>query len=173
MDCYVGEIRMWTCPRIPDGWHLCDGSILDVATYEVLFALIGTTYGGNGISNFGLPNLQGRLVVGEGTGMGLTPRMLGATGGSEKVVVTVAQTPNHTHTISATTTVGTTNTPLNNVWANAGTTLKPYSSDATTLTTMNAAALSTTGSNEPHNNVMPSLGMNFIIALQGTFPSPD
>ncbi|BBB90377.1 MAG TPA: tail fiber protein [Methylomusa anaerophila] len=173
---YLGEIRMWAGPRIPAGWRLCDGSLLDVATYQALYTLIGTTYGSTSANNFALPDLRGRLAVGQGQGPGLTPHNLGAAGGRENVVLTTAQIPGHTHTIYATSTAGTANIPgPAAVWAHCETP-KPYSTVTAAAppdAAMSVAALTSDGGNQPHNNVMPSLVINFIIAVQGgLYPTP-
>lgn len=166
MAYYLGEIRMWTGSRIPTGWRLCDGSLLNVTENEELFSLIGTIYGGDGVNTFALPDLRGRVAIGQGQGRGLTKRVLGATGGREDVALTAEHIPSHTHAISATSAVGTASSPANYVWANGGT-LKPYSSATPPDVAMSKAALATSGGNQPHNNVMPSLAINFIIAVQG------
>lgn len=166
---YVGEIRMWTGVRIPTNWHVCDGTLLPVSDYQTLFSLLGVTYGGNGVSNFGLPDLRGRVVLGQGAGPGLTPRVLATSGGVETVALTATQIPAHTHAINATTVVGTTNIPTNNVWANTGSALLKQYSTAAPDSDM-GPALSTAGRGLPHNNMMPSMAINFIIALNGIFP---
>lgn len=175
MDCFIGEIRMWTCARVPQDWHLCDGSLLKVSDYQALYSLIGTTYGGDGINTFGLPDLRGRVPIGQGQGNGLTTRVLGQKGGGESVAISIAQMPGHTHTVAAAATVGTTNVPDSTVvWANTGTGPKAYSADTSaSLAAMGTEALSQVGGSQAHNNVMPSLVVNFIIALQGTYPTRD
>lgn len=173
MDWYVGEIRMFAGVKVPQDWHLCDGSLLSISEYDVLFSLLGTTYGGNGSTTFGLPDLRGRLALGQGTGTGLTPRVLGTSGGSETVTLDTTQIPAHSHTIKATTATGSTGDPTNTVWANTGaTTLKQYSTAAPD-TDMGKDALSTVGSGLAHDNMMPSLAINFIISLNGIYPQQD
>lgn len=175
-DFYVGEIRMFAGQRAPQGWHFCDGTLLNVSDYEVLFSLLGTTYGGDGKNTFGLPDLRGRLPIGQGQGPGLSARALGQYGGSEQVAVTNRETPVHTHTLANVATAGTTNIPTGNVWASGGT-LKSYSPVSATTpidANMSAAILSSSvGGNQPHNNMMPSLAINFIISLNGVYPSQN
>ncbi len=171
---YLGEIRMWAGIRIPDGWHVCDGTALPIAGNDALYALLGTTYGGDGITNFALPDLRGRVAVGQGAGPNLTPRAIASSGGSETVTLSGSQIPAHTHVIKASTANGTTNDPTNTVWANTGSTaIKQFSTTVTDSTygAMNAAALSNNTGGQPHNNLMPSLAINFIIALIGIFPT--
>ena len=173
-DWYVGEIRMFTRAAVPIGWHLCDGALLPITENEVLYALLGTTYGGDGVRNFGIPDLRGRVVVGQGSGVGLTPRPLASTGGSEGVTLNMTNMPPHSHIVNAAATTGTSGNPTNKMWASTGEqTFKQYSSDAPD-TTMGTQALGPasigSGNPWPHDNVMPSLPISFIIALNGLFP---
>lgn len=169
---YVGEIRMFTRAVVPVGWHLCDGSLLPISEYEALYTLLGTNYGGNGVDNFALPDLRGRVALGQGAGPNLTARTLASTGGTETATVNLSQIPAHTHAIKGTSATGITGNPSGNMWANTGiTTLKQYSTDVPD-TDMSASALNSSGSgsNVAHNNMMPSLTINFIIALNGLYP---
>ena len=95
---YIGEIRLFSFPRIPTGWFACDGSLKPIAEYEVLYALLGTTFGGNGINTFGVPDLRGRVPVDMGRGTGLTPRIIGESSGSENVTLLTLNLPSHSHT---------------------------------------------------------------------------
>ena len=108
---FVGEIRIFAGNYAPVDWYLCEGQLLDIASNQVLYALLGTVYGGNGVTTFGLPDLRGKLPIGQGTGTGLTPRILGQTPGSAQVTLNQGQLPEHNHVINAVTTTATTATP--------------------------------------------------------------
>jgi microcystin-dependent protein len=168
---YIGEIRMAGFRFAPAGWALCDGSLQPISGNEALFQLIGTTYGGDGQSTFALPNLQSRVPIHMGTGPGLTARVLGETGGSETVTVTTAQLPAHKHTAQAQLAAGNQQGPGGNVWATS--TLNLYGTTAAPDATMNAACLGATGGNQPHENMLPFVCVNFIISLFGIFPSQN
>ncbi|MEG1117467.1 MAG: tail fiber protein, partial [Janthinobacterium sp.] len=111
---YVGEIRLFSFPRIPTGWFACDGSLKPISEYEVLYILLGTTYGGDGVNTFGVPDLRGQVPLHQGTGPGLTPRVMGQKGGSETVTLLQTQLPAHTHVVSALSSLATVNTPAAN-----------------------------------------------------------
>jgi microcystin-dependent protein len=171
---YVGEIRLFSFPRIPTGWFACDGSLQPISEYQVLYTLLGTTYGGDGMNTFGLPDLRGQLPLHQGNGQGLTPRVLGESGGSETVTLISGQLPQHTHVASATTNAANVNTP--------GPTLAPgkltgtdtmYATDITDANsfTMAANAVTQQGGNQPHDNTMPTLTVSYCIAYAGIFPS--
>lgn len=173
MDAYLGEIRLFAGVRCPQDWHFCDGALLDIQTYQVLFALLGTRYGGNGISNFALPDLRGRVPVHQGTGPGLSMRGMGQTGGGTTASVALAQLPMHTHTYQVANTAPTTNVPENAATANySNTNVLGYldESKAGTKVNFDPNMLTTTGSGQAHDNTMPSMAMNFIICLVGQFP---
>ncbi|MEX0739345.1 MAG: tail fiber protein [Pseudohongiella sp.] len=163
-DSYVGEIRMFGGDFAPVGWHVCDGRLLPVSDYDALFALIGTAYGGDGQRTFGLPDLRGRVPVQMSNSM-----QLGATGGVETVTLIAQQLPAHTHVVNASTAAGSSNSPTNHVWASSDA-IAPYQSAAPTVT-MSPDAVAVTGGNQSHENVMPSLVVNFIICLYGNFPT--
>ena len=172
MDPFVAEIRIFPFNFAPRGWAWCNGQLLPISQNTALFSLLGTTYGGNGQSNFALPNLQGSAAMFSGQGPGLSLRSLGETGGSQTVTLTVTAMPSHTHTINAKTGGGTAN-PTNMVWgtSNAGKSAANfYAPAAPSPVNMNAVALANTGGNQPHNNMMPYLTLNFNIALQGVYP---
>ncbi|MBT9097285.1 phage tail protein [Methylovulum psychrotolerans] len=171
---FVGEIRMVGFNYAPRGWALCDGHTLPVAQYQALFALLGVTYGGDGRTTFGLPDLRGRVPVNQGTGPGLSTYVMGQKAGSETVTLTSAQIPNHTHSLNVSSSQGTLATPVNNFLAvpvdNNGTAnMQDFAPTANA--TMNAAAIGATGGNQAHTNIQPYLCVNFIIALNGIFPS--
>lgn len=167
---YVGEIRMFSGNFAPRGWALCDGSLLPISQYTALYALIDTTYGGDGRTNFALPDLRGRLAVHKGTNPQTgTNFSLGQSAGTEQVTLTVNQLPVHTHTaLAQAPTAGTAQSPAGAVWAESA--LGPYGAGPGTQA-MNAAAVSAAGGGQPHENRMPYLTTTFIIALVGIFPT--
>lgn len=162
---YVGEIRMFAGNFAPAGWMLCEGQLLPISENETLFQLIGTTYGGDGESTFGLPDLRGRLPVHQGNGF-----ILAETGGVEEVTLTVGQIPNHGHPLLASTNVSTVTDPGGNVSAQTGT-YDGYQTTGGTLA-MAPQSISAVGGSQPHSNFQPYLCLNFIISLFGIFPSP-
>ena len=170
---FIAEIRIFAGNFAPRSWAFCDGQLLPIAQNTALFSLIGTTYGGDGRTTTGLPNLQGRAPMHPGRGPGLTARRLGERVGVEDVTLTEAQMPQHKHTLQAGGGVGivgggNNNDPLNNY------TSKPATGNAYasgTETPMSAAAVGNTGGGQAHNNMQPYLALNFIIALQGLYPS--
>lgn len=171
-DQYVGEIRMFAGNFAPTGWALCNGQILPITQNTALFSLVGTYYGGDGKSTFGLPNLQGSMPLGQGQGTGLTARNMGDTGGSPTVTLLQSQIPSHSHTPQAAT-AGGTDSPTNNVWGESKlgkTPLNLYAASSSSNVQMNALALGFTGGNQPHNNMPPYTALSFIIALTGVFP---
>lgn len=171
MDPYVGEIRLFAGDYAPYGWALCNGQTLLIQQNSVLFSIIGAQYGGDGKTTFALPNLQGNAAIGQGTGPGLTPRPFASSVGSSTVTLLENEIPAHTHIPNGTAiTAGGVSDPSNNIWASetASFPFKPYSS--TPNTPMNAAALSSVGGSQQHNNMQPYLALNFIIALEGVYP---
>ena len=180
-DAFIGEIRTFAGPGIggepPQGWMFCYGQELNISQYEPLFALIGTTFGGNGVSTFNLPDLRGRTPIGQGSAPSLTPRVLGQTGGTTTTALTTGQMPAHTHNVMAGTGTATTDTPGQTVLiANSGTNTTLYtkvdSSDPKQVACVfdpNAVSNSS-GTSQSHGNVMPSLGVNYIICFNGLFP---
>ena len=164
---YIGEIRMFGGSFAPYGWALCNGQLLSIQQNGALFNLIGTTYGGDGVNTFALPNLQSRVPVHAGNDGGGNNYVLGQVAGTETVTLTAAQNPLHNHTVTAQNNA-TATSPQNGVYAGGQTSIyrpSPASS-------MNAAMVQNTGG-QPHNNVMPFQVLNFIIALQGTYPSQN
>lgn len=175
-DPFVGEIRMFAGNFVPLNWAFCDGRVLSIAENDALFSLIGTTYGGDGQTTFALPDLRGRLPVGQGVGPGMTPRTMGDQFGTETVTLTQQQIASHSHQLVVTTAAATSDSPEGNVFADtSGDTLgdKPYvpTPDNPDLKSMSAKTVTVTGGNQPHNNIMPSVGMNYIICLYGVYPS--
>jgi microcystin-dependent protein len=167
---YVGEIRMFAGNFAPNGWMFCEGQTLPIAENEVLFQLIGTTYGGDGEETFNLPNLASRVPIHMGTGPDGTTYQLGEMAGTEQETLSVQQIPNHTHPFTAAQTVGTQNSPSGNVLAESPGGIQPYIEDSPSVT-MNAASVTPAGGSQPHENTQPFLCINFIISLFGVFPS--
>ena len=170
VETFLGEIRMFAGNFAPTGWAFCQGQLLPIAQNQALFSLLGTTYGGDGMTSFALPDLRGRAPVGFGQGPGLSNRVIGEQFGSELVTLNINQMPSHNHTVNAVTTEGNQNLPTNSLPANTKTLDKEYS-DANANTTMKATMVNPTGGSQPFGVSQPSLGVNFIIALQGIYPS--
>jgi len=169
---FVAEIRIFGFNFAPTGWAMCDGQILPISQNTALFSLLGTTYGGDGKSNFALPNLQGTAPLQQGQGPGLSLRDLGESGGEQTATLLTTEIPSHSHTALANTVGAQVATPGGNTWAppGAGRGLTIYDSGAGSAPQMNLQALADTGGNLPHNNMPPYLTLNFCIALQGIFP---
>jgi microcystin-dependent protein len=165
---FVGEIRMFGGNFAPAGWAFCNGQLLDISQNSTLFNLIGTTYGGDGTTTFALPDLQGRLPVHQGTGAGLSNRVIGEKSGVETVTLITTQIPSHAHTALGQSATGNQPSPAGNVWAASS--LNQFSSSAANVA-MNAASIGNSGGSQPHSNFMPYLCINFIISLFGIFPS--
>lgn|SRR5262249_44831085 len=169
---FIGEIRMFGGNFPPEGWALCDGRLLLIRDYQPLFSLIGTTYGSDGLNTFALPDLRGCIPLHQGQGQGLSNRTIGQTGGEEAVVLTESQMPVHSHPVFCFKGDGNQSTPNNTVWAkNAA--LSPYSKSMADLRSMETGAFGAAGGSEAHENRMPYLAINFIIALTGVFPPRD
>lgn len=173
---FIGEIRMFGFNFNPRGYAFCNGATLFISQNTALFSILGTTYGGNGTTTFGLPNLQGRAVVGAGQGPGLTPRSLGETGGQATVALNSTQIPQHTHGLNAATLTPQNpaqNVPTPTVQAQLGLSAPNniYIDPVTPNTSLIASSISPTGGNLPHENRQPNLAINFCIATQGIFPS--
>lgn len=166
---FVGEIRMFAGNFAPRGWAFCDGQLLAVSNNDALFSLLGTIYGGDGRTTFGLPDLRGRIPVHAGSGPGLSDRRLGAKSGSESVTVTAAQLASHTHALQASSAAATTPNPATNVLSETVTD-RVYRDDATDVD-MASSAISSIGGSRDHTNLMPFICINFIIALVGIYPS--
>ena len=163
---YVGEIRMFAGNFAPAGWMFCEGQLLPISEYEVLFNLIGTTYGGDGQTTFALPDLRGRLPVHAGNGV-----IQAETGGSESVSLTVQQLPAHGHPPSASSANATTANAGGNVLAGTPT-YTPYIV-ANPNTAMAPSSVASVGGSQPHNNFQPYLCVSFIVSLFGIFPTPN
>lgn len=170
MDPFLGQIILFGGNFAPRGWALCDGQLLSIAAHDSLFSLLGTTYGGDGRTTFGLPDLRGRTPVHPGQGLGLSPRRLGSRFGQEQVTLTEGQMPAHSHEVFCEAGQGTAGTPAGNFLGGdrAGAD-DLYAGQG--ISVMNLGMIKSTGGHGPHNNMQPSLGINYIIATMGTFPS--
>ena len=173
---YLGEIRMFAGNFAPFGWALCQGQLLAISQNTALFSLLGTYYGGNGTTNFALPDLRSRIPLGQGTGTDGNTYVIGEMSGEEQVGVTSGNLPSHGHPLNARTVVGTTNSPSNAAFAEpteGGRAVVDYY--ATVGTVVSTAPVTDTGGGTTstiyHDNISPSLAMNYIIALQGVYPS--
>ncbi len=170
-ESYVGEIRPFAGNFAPVGWALCDGSLLQISQYTVLFQLVGTTYGGNGQTTFALPDLRGRAVIHQGTGTGLSPYVMGQPVGAETVTLAAAQMASHTHSFAGTTGAGNTPTPSPSaVLASAPSGFPIYDGSATPVA-LSPQAVTSAGGSQPHNNRQPYLAITYIISLYGIYPS--
>ena len=177
MDPFIGTILLFAFNRAPSGWQLCDGTLLQIAEYSTLFNLIGTTYGGNGTTNFAVPDLRGRAPVHMGQGHGLSNYLIGQSGGVETVTLLLNQYPSHDHSLTAnptnTTATGTPGTSVSFGVAFPSDTAQPYAAGTTVTPYLMApqALAPSIGGNLPHENMMPSLVMNFCIATAGLYPT--
>ena len=172
---YIGEIRLFAGNFPPAGWMFCHGQVLSVSEYEPLFQLVGTTYGGNGEETFQLPDLRGRVPLHQGTlATSGTAYQLGESGGVEEVRLTVNQIPGHTHPLSAIGGLPGTQASPSGALPAMSLSVVPYVGDAVTATAegrMAAGAVDAVGGSQPHENMQPYLGLNFILSLFGEFPT--
>jgi len=167
-DPFVGEIRIFAGNFAPTGWALCNGQILPISQNTALFTILGAAYGGDGRSTFALPDLQGRVPVHVGQGLGLTARLRGQKVGAEAHGLIVSEFPVHTHALGASSVNGTSDQVAGAVMARSAAAIPQYA--ASSNTALASDAVSTSGGSQPHNNMQPYLALNFIIALQGVFP---
>jgi microcystin-dependent protein len=170
-DSFIGEIRIFAGNFAPRSWALCDGQLLAVSQNNALFSLLGTTYGGDGRTTFGLPDLRGRIPIHYGSGPGLTPRSIGSRFGTETETLTANQIPPHTHNIKCTNGVG--NKKDGGTHIAAGNLARVYAeppTDTNDFSNLNSGTILNTGG-QAHDNLMPSLCVNFIICLSGIYPS--
>jgi microcystin-dependent protein len=170
---FVGEMRIVGFNFAPLGWALCNGQLMSISQNTALFSILGTSFGGDGRSTFGLPNMQGSAPMSTGNGSGLTPRVLGENGGTFAVSLLQTNLPSHNHSAACLGAGGTTGSPAGAVWADdgSGRGIPLYATTAGTSPAMTSAALKITGGSATHNNLPPFLGLYFIIALQGIYPS--
>ncbi len=174
MDEVLGEIRMFAGTYAPPNWALCAGQSLSISGNEDLFALLGTMYGGDGASCFKLPDMRGRIPMGDGTGPGLTTRQQGAMPGTETVTLATNEIPSHTHYFMVSTDVATYSTPIAGNHVGNTDTAYLYQDYASTMASkmraVKSSCLSNAGQNYSHNNIMPCLCVNFIICTRGIYP---
>lgn len=169
-DPFVAEIRIFPFNFAPKGWAWCDGQLLPLSQNTALFSLLGTTYGGNGMSNFALPDLQGRAPMHPGQGLGLSLHDLGETGGSETVSLLESEIPSHSHGANGAVNPALVRSPSPSVAVARSRGTSAYTNTVTNLVTMAPEALAPAGGDQPHNNMQPYLTFYFCIALQGVFP---
>jgi microcystin-dependent protein len=170
-DPFVAEIRIFACNFPPYGWAFCDGQILPISQNTALFSLLGTFYGGDGKSTFGLPNLQGAAPIHQGQGPGLTQRDIGEIGGVTRVTLLQSEIPVHSHTLTGTTDPVSLSSPFPENAVPATADRAAYQTSPAPLTALAPQALASAGGSQPHNNLQPYLTLNFCIALQGIYPS--
>jgi|SRR5712664_988522 len=169
-DPFVAEIRIFPFYFAPKGWASCNGQILPISQNTALFSLLGTTYGGDGKSNFALPNMQGNAPMHPGQGPGLSLHDLGETGGSETVTLLQSEIPAHSHNVTASLVDATARSP-GGQWVASGVGINMYApASGAPLVQLNPSAVTPAGGDQPHNNMMPYLTLNFCIALQGVYP---
>ncbi|MFD2942383.1 phage tail protein [Flavobacterium notoginsengisoli] len=178
MEGYLGEVRMFGGNFAPQGWMFCQGQSLGLNDYQALYVLLGTTFGGDGINNFNIPDLQGRIPLGTGTGPGLQNIVLGQIGGTESVTMSVNQMPGHTHVATAgSISIPTYNAPGNsasptgNVLAGSDTAYTAEATDGTLKPVTSTVTIGGTGGSQPFNIIQPTLTTNYIICVMGIFPS--
>lgn len=162
---FLGQLMLVPYNFAPKGWAFCAGQVMSIAQNSALFSLLGTTYGGDGITTFALPDLRGRVPLSSGQGPGLSPYQLGQTGGSESVTLLITEIPAHNHLVACYNGDAETSSPVNSLLANSTT----YASTADA--TMAPNMIGPSGGSQPHANVQPYLTLNWIIALEGIFPS--
>lgn len=170
MDPFVAEIRIVPFNFAPKGWAFCDGQLMPISQNTALFALLGTTYGGDGKSTFALPDLQGSTALHPGQGQGLSLRDLGEIGGAQTVALIISEMPAHTHTANAVGVTSTTAAPSNQTALARSVNGSAYAAGGGALQQLAPEALPISGGSLPHNNLQPYLTLNYIIALQGVFP---
>ncbi len=176
-DDMLGEVKMFAGNFAPRGWAKCEGQLLPISQYSALFSLLGTTYGGDGKTTFGLPDLRGRVPMGSGKGPGLSPRKDGEKAGVEAVTLTISQMPSHSHSTApasvAALDLNPEETDEEHHFEHGNESLISVGNQANTTVITNEpkVKIMNTGGSQPVQNVQPSLGINFIIALEGYFPS--
>lgn len=169
---FLGEIRLFAFSRVPAGWLACDGSQQPISQYDALFALLGTTFGGDGVNTFAMPDMRGQVPLHQGNGGGLTPRLLGEVGGSEAVTLLPGGLPAHNHSYAVNSTLASATVPAAGLQLGEAAAAKMYATSITGLTpfVMSTASTSTVGGSQPHDNTMPTLAASFCIACEGIFP---
>lgn len=168
---FIGEIRLFGGSFAIAGWAFCNGQAMSIAQNNALFNLIGTTYGGDGVNTFNLPNLQGRVPVHQGQGPGLSTYVIGQLAGVETVTLTTANLPPHSHPAVGSASGGPATNPAGATWGNANIGSFPFGPGSSANAVMAAGSTANTGGSQPHDNMLPFLAVTFIIALQGIYPS--
>src|SRR5215469_11287893 len=168
MDPFVAEIRVFPFNFAPKGWAICEGQLLPLSQNTALFSLLGTMYGGNGVSTFSLPNLQGAAALGTGQGPGLSLYVQGEIGGTDTVTLLPSEIPSHTHKANCSSQDGNDYGPAGDFWSPDVTGNQQYGDTAST--TMSPSALGAGGGSQSHNNMQPYLVLNYCIAMQGVYP---
>ncbi|WP_375445358.1 phage tail protein [uncultured Fibrella sp.] len=178
MEPFIGQICLFGFNFAPKNWAFCNGQLMSIAQNSALFALLGTTYGGDGVNTFALPDLRGRAALHFGSGPGLTPRQMGESSGSENVTLLSSQMPVHNHLLMVSAQIGTEASPTGNVVATPigtvdtdGTNVSVKAYNPTPNSTAYPQAIGMAGSGQSHQNMQPYLVMNYCIALTGIFPS--
>jgi microcystin-dependent protein len=172
MEQFIGQLMLVGFNFAPYGWQFAAGQVLPIQQYAALFSLLGTYYGGNGTSNFQLPNLQGNVAIGFGLGAGLSSYDIGQSGGAQTVTLTASTVPPHAHSVKTASGIANQGTPQGNVLGDAKhATGNLYTNVTTPVLNMAPQAVSSVGSNLPHNNMMPYLALNWVIAMTGVYPS--
>lgn len=166
---FIGQIAFVAFNYAPNGWVECNGQTMSIAQNETLFSLLGTTYGGNGMTTFQLPDMRGRVLVHNGKGNWTSDYQMGQMGGQESVTLTNAQMPSHSHSVNAVLADGNQSTPKGNLPANTKTLDQEYSNSSPD-TTMRQEMIAPSGGNQPHENIQPYVAMKCIIAIQGIYP---
>jgi microcystin-dependent protein len=169
-DPFLAEIRIFPFNFAPRGWAFCNGQLMPISQNTALFSLLGATYGGDGKSNFALPNMQGSAPMHPGQGPGLSLHDLGETGGSDTVTLLQSEMPQHSHGLTASNRQGTDQSPINEMFAGGVGGINLYAAPAS-ITQLANVAVGPAGGVQPHNNLMPYLTLNFCIALQGVYPT--
>lgn len=168
---YIGNIMLFAGNFAPRGWVFCDGRLLSIANDTALYALLGTTYGGDGITTFAVPDLRSRVPIHQGTGPGLSNYVIGQQSGTETVTLLNTQIPIHTHPVAVSSSAASTGTPSSSVTLGVAA-AEIYIAD-TADGVMNAQSISVAGGSQPHDNLQPYLALNYVIAIDGIFPSQN
>lgn len=168
---FIGQITLFAGNFAPRGWAFCQGQLLAIAQNTALFSILGTTYGGNGTTTFALPDLRGRVPLQQGQGPGLPPYQLGQMGGEPSVTLIINQIPIHSHSLNIDPNSGDQITPQGHVLAAEASGAAAVYSASQPSNIMNPASIGGTGGNQPHDNMQPYLGLNYIIAMEGIYPS--
>ncbi|MEZ4959287.1 MAG: tail fiber protein [Saprospiraceae bacterium] len=171
MEPFIGEIKLFAGNFAPRGWAFCDGQLLPISQNTALFSILGTTYGGDGRTTFALPDMRGRVPLHQGTGPGLSDYSLGQRGGTESVTLTVLELPPHSHSLNANKQNGDTSDTPGSSLADTKGSDRDYMKSGEVDIQMSAKSIGSTGGGMPHENRQPYLAINYIIAMQGVYPS--